>query len=54
MKLCKVCGWRRATRKGRCAADAQFHRRHGRDRTTNEVMLAYERQLNRLERVLSA
>lgn len=53
MKLCQVCGWRRATRKGRCAPDNQFLRRHGRDRTPAEVMASYERYLDRLARVLA-
>jgi hypothetical protein len=53
MKLCRVCGWRKAKRKGRCDADNQFFRRHGRDRTPAEVMTSYERMLDRVARILA-
>lgn len=52
MKVCRVCGWRKAKRKGRCDADNQFFRRHGRDRSAAEVMVSYERTLDRIDRVL--
>ncbi len=51
--MCKVCGWRRATRKGRCAADNQWFRRHGHDRSPAQVMASYERYLDRLARILA-
>lgn len=54
MKLCKVCGWRKATRKGRCESCYRFYRRHSRDKTTEEVMRAYERVLDKMARVLAS
>ncbi len=50
---CEVCGWRRASRRGRCSVCYQFQRRVGRDKTTTEVMASYERALNRLDRILA-
>jgi len=53
MKICRVCGWRRAKRKGRCDADNHFFRRHGRDRTPAEVMRSYERMLDRVAKIMA-
>lgn len=50
---CEVCGWRRASRRGRCSVCYQFWRRVGRDKTTDEVMRSYERVLDRVQRILS-
>jgi predicted ATP-dependent serine protease len=53
VKVCQVCGWKRATRKGRCAACYQWRRRHGHDRDVAQVMASYERQLDRVEKILA-
>lgn len=49
---CIICGWRRASRKDRCAACYQFLRRNGKDRDSDDVMRSYERALDRLARIL--
>lgn len=54
MKVCQVCGWHRASRRGRCSGCYQFRRRVGRDKTMGEVMRAYERVLDRVERILAS
>ena len=54
MKPCRICGWRQATRLGRCEGCYRFLRRHGRDRTTDEVMRSYERTLDKLARILAS
>lgn len=53
MKVCKVCGWQRAWRRGRCSGDYQFRRRTGRDRTPDEVMRAYYRKLDKVARIVA-
>lgn len=49
---CTICGWQRATRKGRCEGCRKFLKRHGRDKTPAEIAASYNRQLDRIGRLL--
>ena len=49
---CSVCGWRMASRRGRCNSCRLFLMRHGRDRTVDEVVAGWNRTMDRLAMVL--
>lgn len=49
---CGVCHIRTVKALGRCPADYSFWRRHGRDRTPDEVVVAFNRRMDRLLRIL--
>jgi hypothetical protein len=45
---CTVCGWRDASRRGRCGGCRAFYRRNGRDRTVEEVARNWNLQIDRV------
>jgi hypothetical protein len=47
MTECSVCGWRPIARGNRCDSCRAFYRRHGRDRTPNEILRNYEQTKDR-------
>lgn len=53
MKLCKVCGWQPATRKGRCNACRLHHRRYGVDKTPAQVQRSWNRVFDHVARILA-
>lgn len=51
---CAVCGWRPRRGNGiRCNPCRNYYRRHGHDRTPEQINRAWELALDRLERVLA-
>jgi hypothetical protein len=51
--VCRVCDWQRIYARGRCRSCYVFERRHGRDRTEDEVVAQGQAYLERRDSLVA-